>query len=104
MAKKLSNAGACINGPAPAIAAQDERVWSEAGWLAFIEDVDMHIERRRADIKKLRRSRRIAQRNLDAFKPYPRHLQKAAEAELVRMAEDYAARLKELRKSGSVAK
>ena len=92
--KRIKRVVVCIN---------DERVWDQASWSAFIEDVEEMIAKRRADIKKLLRSRRIAQRNLEAFKPYPRHMRERDEAEVIRIAEDNAVRLNELRESRRAA-
>jgi hypothetical protein len=68
-AKCITEAAGCL---------KDERVWNQVGWSALIEDLDDMIAKKRADIKTLIRSRRVAQRNLELFKPYPKHLQDSA--------------------------
>lgn len=60
--KCLNEIEACVNeGP----------IWDEAGWRAFIDDIDILIDKKRAEIAEFQRSRKVALENIERNKAFP---------------------------------
>ncbi|HTX35466.1 MAG TPA: hypothetical protein VME43_10600 [Bryobacteraceae bacterium] len=58
----LSEMEECVN---------DGPIWDQAGWQAVIEDIDLAIEKRQKQIAELKRSRKVAQDNIEKHKAFP---------------------------------